>query len=85
LKPRELVSQLVKRIEKPPAPPPPTQFQIHGGWASAQARPASAGAVDNLSPDEEAAAHRAGAEALVQLQKQQDVRPRGPVHDQHIS
>lgn len=80
---RELVSKIIKRIEPPPAPPEPTRFEKHGGWANA--RPSAGGAVEHLSPDESAAARRAGAEALVKLQNQQDARrATAPVTEQHL-
>lgn len=84
MKPRELVSRLIKRVPEPPKPPEPTHYQVHGGFAAPQARPSSAGHVDNLSPDEEAAALREGANVLMQLAAQQDERHHGPVQDIHI-
>ena len=82
--PRELVSKLAKIIEPPPRPPEPSVFKQSGGWGSD--RPSAGGAPSHpLSPEESAAAKLAGAEALVQLQRQQDERPRGPILDQHIS
>jgi len=82
MKPKEFISKIAKVIKPPPAPPEPTRFEKHGGWANA--RPSAGGAIEHLSPDESAAARRAGAEALVELQNQQDARPRGPIHDQHV-
>jgi len=83
MKPKELVSRIIRRVEPPAPPPEPSRFKKEGGWASE--RPSAGGFVEHLSPEECAAAQRAGAEALIQLQKQQDVRPRGPIYDQHIS
>ena len=84
MKPRELVSRLVKRAPEPPKPPEPTHYQVHGGFAAPQARPATGGHVENLSPDEQTAARLAGAEALVQLARLKDANPGGAVHDIHV-
>ncbi len=84
MKPDGLISRLIKRIPEPPKPREPTQFELHGGFAAPQARPSSAGHVDNLSPDEETAARREGQNVLLQLAAQQDERHHGPVHDIHV-
>ncbi len=84
MKPRGLISRLVKRIPEAPKPPEPTHYQLHGGFAAPQARPATGGYVENMSPDEETAAKREGQNVLLQLAAQQDERHHGPVHDIHV-
>ena len=83
MRPKDLVSRIVKRLEPdPPREPEPSVFKQSGGWASD--RPSAGGAASNLSPEESAEAHRAGADALVQLAAQTDANPGGPLFDQHL-
>ncbi len=84
MSPEGLISRIIRRIEPdPPREPEQSAFKKSGGWGSE--RESAGGAHSHLSPDETAAAQRAGAEALVQLQAQTDANPGGPVHSQHIS
>jgi hypothetical protein len=84
LRPKDLVSRIIRRIEPdPPREPEPSTFKKSGGWSSD--RPAVGGATQHLSPDESAEAHRAGAAALVEMARQKDKNPGGPIFDQHIS
>ncbi len=82
MKPDGLISRIVKRLEPAPAPPPPSAYQKHGGWNNA--RSSAGGAVSHLSPEESAEASRAGAEALVEMQRQKDNNPGGPLYDVHL-
>jgi len=83
LRPKGLISKLVKRVEPPPPAPEPSEFKKSGGWGSD--RPSAGGAFSSLSPEESAEAHRAGALALVEMQRQKDKNPGGPLYDVHLS
>lgn len=83
MKPEGLISRIIKRIEPdPPREPEPSEFKKSGGWSSE--RPSAGGAHSNLSPSESAEAHRAGAAALVEMARQKDKNPGGPIFDQHL-
>jgi hypothetical protein len=82
VKPEGLISRIIKRIEPdPPREPEPSEFKKSGGWSND--RP-SVGGAHSLSPDESAEAHRAGAEALVEMARQKDNNPGGPLYDVHL-
>jgi hypothetical protein len=83
LKPDGLISRIIKRIEPdPPREPEPSEFKKSGGWSSD--RPTTGGGPASLSPEESAEAHRAGAEALVEMARQKDKNPGGPLYDVHL-
>ncbi len=83
MKPEGLISRIIKRIEPdPPREPEPSEFKKSGGWSSE--RPAVGGATQHLSPEESAEAHRAGADALVEMARQRDKNPGGPLYDVHL-